>query len=292
MDFRPETINRYRSGPGGRTVTAEHISKTLPDITDFARVYMGIDPLLEPVPIQPTAHYAMGGIPTDNDTRVLDANGRVVPGLYAAGECACVSVHGANRLGTNSLVDLVVFGRRGGRAAAEYAKSAVFGSLPAEPHAEITAELDQLRNASGSERPAQLRAELQNTMTDLVGVFRNAKDMQQALVNIAELKQRYSDVRIDDRGKIFNSELLETFEVGCLLDVAEATAASALRRTESRGGHSREDFPKRSDAQWLKHTLVSRSAGSGAKPTPAGAPLNFADRPVRLGRFEPKERTY
>ena len=292
MDFRPETINRYQSGPGGRMVTAAHISKTLPDITDFVRVYMGIDPLLEPVPIQPTAHYAMGGIPTDNDTRVLDINGRVVPGLYAAGECACVSVHGANRLGTNSLVDLVVFGRRGGRAAAEYAKSAAFGSLPAEPHAEVTAELEQLRNASGSERPAQLRAELQQTMTDQVGVFRNAKDMQQALDKIAELKQRYSDVRIDDRGKVFNSELLETFEVGCLLDVAEATAASALRRTESRGGHSREDFPQRSDEQWLKHTLVSRSAGSSAKPTPAGATLNFGDRPVRLGRFEPKERKY
>ena len=292
LDFRPETINKFKAGPGGKEVTWEHLEAALPEIIEFARVYMGIEPSREPVPVQPTAHYAMGGIPTDNDTRVLADAKKVVPGLYAAGECACVSVHGANRLGTNSLVDLVVFGRRGGMEMAAYCKSADFVALPDHPVDEVVAELERIRNNDGDQRAARIRDELQIFMTEKVGVFRNGAEMQSALDQIAELKYRYQNVKIDDRGKVFNTDLLETFELGCLLDIAEATTASALRRTESRGGHSREDYPERDDKEWLKHTLVYRPKGSGAAPTPANEKLRFKDRPVRLGRFKPKARVY
>ena len=292
LDFRPETINKFKAGPGGKEVTWEHLEAALPEIIEFARVYMGIEPSREPVPVQPTAHYAMGGIPTDNDTRVLADAKKVVPGLYAAGECACVSVHGANRLGTNSLVDLVVFGRRGGMEMAAYCKSADFVALPDHPVDEVVAELERIRNNDGDQRAARIRDELQIFMTEKVGVFRNGAEMQSALDQIAELKYRYQNVKIDDRGKVFNTDLLETFELGCLLDIAEATTASALRRTESRGGHSREDYPERDDKKWLKHTLVYRPKGSGAAPTPANEKLRFKDRPVRLGRFKPKARVY
>ncbi len=292
LDFRPETINKFKAGPGGRDVTWEHLEESLPEIIDFARVYMGIEPSREPVPVQPTAHYAMGGIPTDNDARVLADADKVVPGLFAAGECACVSVHGANRLGTNSLVDLVVFGRRGGMEMAEYCTSADFVPLPDHPADEVVAELERIRNNDGDQRAARIRDELQQFMTEKVGVFRNGTEMQSALDQIVELKQRYQNVKIDDQGKVFNTDLLETFELGCLLDIAEATAASAHRRTESRGGHAREDYPEREDKKWLKHTLVYRPKGSGAAPTPADEKLRFKDRPVRLGRFEPKARVY
>ena len=292
LDFRPETINKFKAGPGGRDVTWEHLEESLPEIIDFARVYMGIEPSREPVPVQPTAHYAMGGIPTDNYARVLADAEKVVPGLYAAGECACVSVHGANRLGTNSLVDLVVFGRRGGMEIAEYCTSADFVPLPDHPADEVVTELERIRNNDGDQRAARIRDELQQFMTEKVGVFRNGTEMQSALDQIAELKMRYQNVKIDDQGKVFNTDLLETFELGCLLDIAEATAASAHRRTESRGGHAREDYPERDDKKWLKHTLVYRPKGSGAAPTPADEKLRFKDRPVRLGRFEPKARVY
>jgi succinate dehydrogenase / fumarate reductase flavoprotein subunit len=293
LDFRPETINKFKSGPGGKEVTAAHLQKVLPEIIDFVRVYLGIDPLTEPVPIQPTAHYAMGGVPTDNDTRVLDAQGNVVPGLYAAGEAACVSVHGANRLGTNSLVDLIVFGRRGGKEIVRANPTTRLLPLPADPAKQVLAELERLRNnrPTQPERAATLREELQATMSEKVGVYRTATGMQAAIVKIAELKQRYQNVKIDDMGKIFNTDLLEAFELGCLLDIAEVTAVSALQRQESRGGHAREDFPDRDDKKWLKHTLVSRIGSSSASPTPAGQ-LKFGERPVRLGRFEPKERKY
>ena len=292
LDFRPETINKFKAGPGGRDVTWEHLEESLPEIIDFARVYMGIEPSREPVPVQPTAHYAMGGIPTDNYARVLADAEKVVPGLYAAGECACVSVHGANRLGTNSLVDLVVFGRRGGMEIAEYCTSADFVPLPDHPADEVVTELERIRNNDGDQRAARIRDELQQFMTEKVGVFRNGTEMQSALDQIAELKMRYQNIKTDDQGKVFNTDLLETFELGCLLDIAEATAASAHRRTESRGGHAREDYPERDDKKWLKHTLVYRPKGSGAAPTPADEKLRFKDRPVRLGRFEPKARVY
>ncbi len=294
MDFRPETINRFKAGPKGRTVTQEHIEHVLPEIIDFVRVYAGIDPMKEPVPIQPTAHYAMGGIPTNNDTEVLDHDLNVVPGLYAAGECACVSVHGANRLGTNSLVDLVVFGRRGGKQLVEFCKTADFVPLPENPEGEVVAELNRIRAVEGgTERAATLKMELQEIMSANVGVFRTEELMQEALEKVADLKERYKTVGIDDDGKIFNTDLLEHYELGCLLDIAEATARSAMRRQESRGAHSREDFPERNDDDWMRHTVISRADGaSTATPTPTESGVKWNDRPVNLKRFVPKPRVY
>ncbi len=290
MDFRPETINRLHSGPGGKDVTAEHLEKALPDIIEFVRVYMGLDPMKQPVPIQPTAHYAMGGIPTDVDARVLANNSKIVTGLYAAGECACVSVHGANRLGTNSLVDLVVFGRRGGKHMAEFCKGASFSPLPSNPERDTAAEFDRIRGGNGIERAAVIRDALQKLMTGDVGVYRNGPDMERAVQGIRALKARYPNVKVDDPGKIFNSDVLETFELGCLLDLAEVTAAAALRRTESRGGHAREDFSARDDAQWLNHSMAYRADGSGVGLTADG--IRFDQKPVSITKFQPKERKY
>ena len=259
------------------------VEAKLPDIADFCRTYLGIDPAVEPMPVQPTAHYAMGGIPTDVDGRVLvDEENRSLPGLYAAGECACVSVHGANRLGTNSLVDLVVFGRRAGRDMAHHIRENDFVALPAEPDCEACDEVKRLLNEAGGERVADIRQELQDVMMDNVGVFRVEDQMKEALSKIGELKARYRSVALDDKGKQFNTELLEAVELGYLLDLAEVTAASALARKESRGAHSREDYPERDDDNWLQHTL--------AYQTREGVELRY--KPVSITRFEPKPRTY
>lgn len=291
MDFRPETINRLKSGPGGKDVTREHMEKTLPDIIEFARVYLGVDPMTQPVPIQPTAHYAMGGIPTDVDARVLMSNDQVVQGLYAAGECACVSVHGANRLGTNSLVDLVVFGRRGGKHMAEFCKTASFNALPANAEKESVAEFERIRNSKGTERPAVIRTQLQKMMTAEVGVFRTAASTERAVNTIRELKERFKNVKIDDTGKVFNTDVLEVFELGCLLDLADVTAQAAGRRTESRGGHTREDFDKRDDVNWLNHSMAYRSDGTEPVVVTQG-PARFDKKPVVITKFQPKERKY
>ncbi len=291
MDFRPETINRLKSGPGGTEVTREHMEKSLPDIIEFVRVYMGLDPMTQPVPIQPTAHYAMGGIPTDVDARALADNSTVVAGLYAAGECACVSVHGANRLGTNSLVDIVVFGRRGGKHMAEFCKQAALAPLPADPEKDTAAEFDRIRNSKGAERAAVIRGDLQKLMMNNVGVYRNAADMQKAIDGVRELKARYAHVKIDDTGKLWNTDALENFELGCLLDLAEVTAVAALRRTESRGAHAREDYQARDDANWLNHSMASLAKGSwGVGVT--GGEIRFDKKPVTITKFQPKERKY
>ena len=291
IDIRPETINKYKSGPGGKDVTAEELEKKLPDIIEMMRVYQGVDPMTEPVPIQPTAHYAMGGVPTDNDGWVrADEQGGMVTGLYAAGECACVSVHGANRLGTNSLVDLVVFGRRGGKAVAEFVQKADFLPLPKDPQAEVVAELERIRLNTGGEKAAKIRAELQEAMMDNVSVFRTGPMIQNALDKVRELKRRFAQVQIDDKGRRFNTDLLETFELGCLLDLAEVTAVSALNRTESRGAHSRDDHPKRDDANWMKHTFAFYQGPATAGLT--GPKIDLKYRPVVLTKFEPKERKY
>ncbi len=283
LDMRPETINRFKSAPGGREVTPEYLEHKLPDIIEFVRVYLGIDPMREPVPIQPTAHYAMGGIPTDVDGRVIrDEHNTPVPGLYAAGEVACVSVHGANRLGTNSLVDLVVFGRRAGRHMAEYCKQADLAPLPPEPEAFTVEMVERIRNGTGEERVPILRNELQETMQTYVSVFREARGLETAIEKIRELQERYRHIRIDDKGYRFNTDLLEAIELGNLLDVAEATAFSALNRTESRGAHYREDYPKRDDEKWLKHTLIWRQNGK----------VTFAYKPVVITKWPPKERKY
>lgn len=261
----------------------ERIETALADIADFVRTYWGIDPSKDPMPVQPTAHYAMGGIPTDVNAQViLDEHNTPVVGFYAAGECACVSVHGANRLGTNSLVDLVVFGRRGGRAMAEFCKQADLMPLPKEPAAWAEAELERLRTANGKERAADIRSTLQQTMMDYVGVFRENAGLETALDTIKELQERYKNIRVDDRGRRFNTEVLEAFELGSLLDLAEVTTVSALARTESRGAHWREDFPRRDDTNWLKHTLAYRRNGE----------IVLRYKPVTITRWQPKERAY
>lgn len=285
LDVRPETVNHYFERDGeDKRITAEYIEEKLPDIADFTRTYLGVDPIKEPMPVQPTAHYAMGGIPTNIDGEViLDEDNTVLQGLYAAGECACVSVHGANRLGTNSLVDLVVFGRRAGKQMAEFCKSAVFESLPSDPAGQIMSEFEQIRTNSGGTTPYELRDAMQNTMTDNVGVFRTEETIQTAVNTLADLRQRFTkDIKIDDKGKRFNTDLLEAWELGCLLEIAEVTAVSALARTESRGGHARDDFPKRNDKEWLKHTMCYKD----------GNDYRLDYKPVVLGRYEPKERVY
>jgi len=290
LDVRPETVNRFaeldgRTSPDGSPyrVTAEEILAKLPDIIDFCRTYIGVDPVSQPMPVQPTAHYAMGGIPTNRFGEVLlDEKNTVLPGLYAAGEVACVSVHGANRLGTNSLLDLIVFGKHCGLRAAEYAGGAHFGRLPDDVEDAARAHLNALRRDGGTEKAADIRREMQQVMFDEVGVFRTQAGMAEALQKIGELNLRFERLRIDDRGSVFNTDLLEAWELGCLLDVAEATTASALARTESRGAHAREDYPKRDDDNWLKHTL--------AFMTPQGVSLRY--KPVTLTVFQPKERVY
>jgi succinate dehydrogenase / fumarate reductase flavoprotein subunit len=257
LDIRAETINKYKTSPTGQPVDSAWVEKRLPDIIDFARTYLGVDPIREPMPIQPTAHYAMGGIPTDYHGRVLrDAHGTVVPGLYAAGESACVSVHGANRLGTNSLVDLVVYGRRSGRGMARYALERQFESLPPHPELPTKEAISTLLSRPRSEPWVRIRDEMQRTMMDNCGVYRTAETLTQARDDIASLKSRYRQLGVQDKGSVFNTGLLEVLELGCLLDLAEATVASALARQESRGAHSREDFPNRDDENFFKHSLV------------------------------------
>ena len=255
----------------------------LPDITDFVETYLGIDPEKEMIPIQPTAHYAMGGVPTDIDGRVVvDADNTVLPGLYAAGECACVSVHGANRLGTNSLLDLVVFGRRAGLQAKEYIREVGFRPLPPEPDYRARAEVDTFLSRTSGERIPDIRATLQQEMMDKASVFRTGPDLEKVSQTLVELRDAYTNAAIQDRGKIFNMDLVEAIELGCLLDCAEAIVASALARTESRGAHMREDYPERNDDEWLAHTLAYKTSGG----------IRLKKKPVVITRFEPQERKY
>jgi succinate dehydrogenase / fumarate reductase flavoprotein subunit len=261
------------------------ITEKIPEIVGFARTYLGVEPTKEGVPIQPTAHYIMGGIPTDVDGRVrLDHSTGIVRGFYAAGECACVSVHGANRLGTNSLLDLIVFGRRGGKAIAAYLKAgAEYPKLPANAGEATKAKIAEIKSRNSGNKPAPIRTELQQMMMDDCGIFRDAKGLQSALDRIAVLREKYKTVVIDDKGNQFNTDLLEAIELGNLLDTAYVTLVCALNRTESRGGHSREDFPERDDHNWLKHTFASKN-GDG-KPK-----LEY--RPVAITKYQPKKRVY
>ncbi|MCS7172879.1 MAG: succinate dehydrogenase flavoprotein subunit [Armatimonadetes bacterium] len=260
------------------------LEEKLPDITSFARIYLGIDPLRQPVPVQPTAHYAMGGIPTDVWGRVVvDEKNTVLPGLYAAGECACVSVHGANRLGTNSLVDILVFGRRAGRDMVRYLREAERVSLRRNPDRDAREQVERLLRSEGKEKVAALRQELAEAMMEYCGIFRDGAGLQKMLGILGDLRERYRRIRLDDRGRVFNQDLLEAWELGCLLDVAEATVRSALNRTESRGAHMREDYPDRDDENWLKHTLLYRNSDGT---------FAFRYKPVVITRFQPQARTY
>lgn len=259
------------------------IDEKIPEITGFARTYLGVEPTKECVPIQPTAHYAMGGIPTNYDTEVLaDSAGKKVTGFYAAGECACVSVHGGNRLGTNSLLDIVVFGRRGGQKIAEFLKTAEhvdFKSNPAEKTKEL---LNKVLSSSGKEKISTIRRELQENMMDKCGIFRNEEDLKKSKEVIAQLKERYKNINVEDKGTVFNTDMNEAIELGNLLDIAETINESALNRKESRGAHTREDYPNRDDKNWMKHTFIKKDG--------AGSKIDY--KPVVKTRFEPMERKY
>ncbi|MEU6279064.1 succinate dehydrogenase flavoprotein subunit [Streptomyces sp. NPDC047028] len=265
----------------------EQLDAKLPDITEFARTYLGIEPYTDPIPIQPTAHYAMGGIPTNVEGEVLSDNTTVVPGLYAAGEVACVSVHGANRLGTNSLLDINVFGRRAGIAAAEYSAKSDFVALPENPETMVVEQIEQLRASTGTERVGALRKELQETMDANVMVFRTEQTIKTAVEKIAELRARYKNVSIQDKGKRFNTDLLEAIELGNLLDLAEVMATSALARKESRGGHYREDYPNRDDVNFMRHTMAYREVGDDGSES-----IRLDYKPVVQTRYQPMERKY
>ncbi len=264
LDIRAETINKYGTSPTGGKVDSHWVEKRLPDIIEFARTYLGVDPIREPMPIQPTAHYAMGGVPTDDWGAVIrDAQKSRVPGLFAAGETACVSVHGANRLGTNSLVDLIVYGRRSGRAMAQYASEHAFEPLPPHPETAIKNQISSLLSRPRKEPWVRIRDEMQEVMMHDCGVFRTAEGLENARKTIAGLQTRYHDLGVQDKGTVFNTGLLEIIELGCLLDLAEATVVSAQARTESRGAHFREDFPTRNDDEFSKHTLITREGDGG-----------------------------
>ncbi|MBA0054170.1 succinate dehydrogenase flavoprotein subunit [Streptomyces sp. AJS327] len=265
----------------------EQLDAKLPDITEFARTYLGIEPYTDPVPIQPTAHYAMGGIPTNVEGEVLSDNTTVIPGLYAAGEVACVSVHGANRLGTNSLLDINVFGRRAGIAAAEYAATADFVELPEHPAKFVEDEVANLRDATGDERVVEIRRALQETMDKNVMVFRTEQTLKEAVEEIGQLRGRYRNISVQDKGKRFNTDLLEALELGNLLDLAEVTAVSALARKESRGGHYREDFPNRDDVNFMRHTMAYREVGDDGTES-----IRLDYKPVVQTRYQPMERKY
>ena len=267
----------------------EHIDAKLPDITEFARTYLAVEPHTEPVPVFPTCHYAMGGIPTNIKAEVLQDNDTVVPGLYAAGEVACVSVHGSNRLGTNSLLDINVFGKRAGVYAAEYANGADFVELPDAPETFVADQLTTLRDTNGSERVGQIRAELQDTMDMNMQVFRSEDTIKETLEKIAELKQRYTQITVQDKGKRFNLDLLEALELGFLLDMAEVMTVSALHRKESRGGHYREDFPDRDDENFMLHSMLYKDPDA---ETEGVSGIRFDTKPVTFTRYEPMERKY
>jgi succinate dehydrogenase / fumarate reductase flavoprotein subunit len=258
------------------------IDAKLPDITEFARTYLGVEPYTEPVPVFPTAHYAMGGIPTNIKAEVLRDNTTVVPGLYAAGECACVSVHGANRLGTNSLLDINVFGKRAGIYAVEYAKDAQFVDVPMDAIAETVKLIEHMRNATGTEKIAVIRKELQDTMDKNAQVYRTEESLNEALDKIKELRKRYEHIQVQDRGLRFNTDLLEAIELGFLLDLAEVLAFTARERRESRGGHFREDFETRDDEKFMVHSMAYKD----------GEEIKIGWKPVTITNYPPMERKY
>ena len=271
------------SGPYGGFVHLElmHLGKEkvesrLQEICDYCRLFAGIDPVTQPIPVYPAQHYMMGGV----GTNIQGATN--VPGLFAAGEAACVSIHGANRLGGNSLLETLVFGKQAGIAAAAYVEKAGAPSMHESDLEEATAPYRSWMSRPDGEDPSTLRTELQSTMDRYVGIYRNEAELMEGLKRVRAIKARYAKVRVVDQSKIFNLNLLDAIETGHLIDLAEVIVVGAYARTESRGAHSRTDFPKRDDARWMKHTL--------AQKTPAGPSLSYS--PVAYTRWEPKERVY
>jgi succinate dehydrogenase / fumarate reductase flavoprotein subunit len=267
----------------------EVIDEKLPDITEFARTYLGVEPYTEPVPVFPTAHYAMGGIPTNVQAEVLRDNDTVVPGLYAAGECACVSVHGANRLGTNSLLDINVFGKRAGIAAVEYAKTAKHVPVPANAAEEVISMIEKVRKSKGTEKVAVLRKELQDSMDKNAQVYRTEESLNEALNDIAALRARYENISVQDKGQRFNTDLLEAIELGFLLDLAEVLALTSRERRESRGAHLREDFLARDDEKFMVHSMAYLTDKPAKKP---GDNIKVGWKPVIVTNYQPMERKY
>ena len=267
-----------------RHLDRDSIERKIPDVTEFARIYLGVDATREPIPIQPTAHYGMGGIPTDVDGRVvMGEHEEPIPGLYAAGECACVSVHGANRLGTNSLLDIVVFGKRGGRHMAEHAKGVDPPALPRDAEGQTAETLRKLLGSTGGDTMVAVRQELQESISDLAGVVRTEEGLRKMQEILGGLRARYGRATVRDKGRIYNTDLMEAWELGNLLDCADALVTASLARDESRGGHYREDHPLRDDDHWLRHSLAYRE--------PDGS-VRLEYKPVKLGPYAPMERKY
>jgi succinate dehydrogenase / fumarate reductase flavoprotein subunit len=265
------------------------IDAKLPDITEFARTYLGVEPYTEQIPVFPTAHYAMGGIPTNIKAEVLSDNDTVIPGLYAAGECACVSVHGANRLGTNSLLDINVFGKRAGQYSVEYARTATQVPMPENAADDVIAMIDKVRRSKGKEKIGQLRKELQETMDKNAQVFRTEETLNEALEKVQELRKRYDNIAIQDHGKRFNTDLLEAIELSFLLDLAEVTVVACRERRESRGAHLREDYTTRDDKNFMVHSMVYKQDKID-KDT--GINMRIGWKPVVVTNYQPMERKY
>lgn len=269
-----------------RHLGEKKIMERLPQVWELALNYLKVDGIKEPVPIKPTAHYSMGGIAANINAEVIrDAKGTVVMGLYTAGEASCLSLHGANRLGTNSLQDASTFGRIAGKNISKYVVENGYEDLPSNPLDVARAKISSLMDGNGGERHSKIREELQENMTKYVGVFRNEEDMLKLLKIIKQLQQRYKNVTIDDKGHAYNLDLFEAYEVGNLLSFSEIIVEGAIARKESRGAHYRTGFPKRDDKNWLKHTLAWK--------TEDGVKLDHSKKPVIfMDRFPPQERKY
>ncbi len=254
----------------------EKIETRLQEICDFTRAFAGVDPVTQPIPVMPAQHYMMGGISTDLHGEAT------IPGLFAAGEAACVSIHGANRLGGNSLLETLVFGKQAGLAAAAYAETAATASVTPEDLEGETAHVRAMAARKDGEEPQALRSEMQATMDRYVGIYRSPGDLEEALRRLRALQRRYENVRISETSRVYNLHLTDALETGHMLDLAEVIVVGALARTESRGAHTRLDYPKRDDVNWMRHTI--------ARPGPEGPTLSYA--PVAYTRWEPKERVY
>ena len=259
------------------------INEKLPQLRDLARSFVGVDPVKDLVPIHPTAHYSMGGIPTTVTGQVIsDENNTPVTGLFAAGECACISVHGANRLGTNSLLDAALFGQKAAVATIEYLKKADFHPFPEEVMIEAVTRVKWVREANGRESAPKLRHELQETMTQKCGVFRDREKLEDCFAKVKELQKRFENIGIGDRSRSFNTEVTEALETQNMLDFSEIVVYGAMQREECRGAHWRVDHPGRDDENWLKHTIAFQKED--------GIELRYKD--VVITRFPPKERGY